>query len=127
MKKHFIFAAFAFLFVAGSLSAQNRSQEGSQEADEAAFVTLSANCLCETITSVFQMKKEIDAAPEQDRDKIRAKAAKALKEPACMKEVEAESQLIHKERKSALEKELKAAMWAKCGDAMIEIGIPKEE
>ena len=123
MKKHFIFAAFAFLFVAGSLSAQS----GSQEQSEATVSVRAADCVCEVVTLAAKLKREIDDAPEEQRAALTEKAAKLLSSPTCMQELEAEIKKIPQELHAEMEAEMKALTKIKCGEAMKELGMPDEE
>jgi Skp family chaperone for outer membrane proteins len=84
-----------------------------------------ASCTCETVNAAVKLKKEVDAAPEDKKAELQAKAAEAMKaEPACMKGLEAEAKKVPEADQAKMQTELKAAIEKKCGAAMKELGMP---
>lgn len=81
-----------------------------------------ADCTCQGLNDVVKLKKEADAAPEDKKAEILAKLAD-IKEPACMKDLEAEAKKVSEADQAKMETELKAAIDKKCGAAMKELGM----
>lgn len=81
-----------------------------------------ANCTCET---ALKLKKEIDAAPEDKKAELEAKAFEAVQTAPCMvalkadiEKVSADTSAANKAKLDAMETEVKAAIEKKCGAAM---------
>jgi hypothetical protein len=129
MKKQIIFSVLAGLFAVGSLSAQTNmaKQSTSQQESEATLGVRAADCVCEVVTLAAALKREIDAAPEDQHAELQQKAAKLVMETTCMQDIELEIQAVPQEEQAEMEAEMKARMKAKCGDAMRELGMPEED
>jgi hypothetical protein len=80
-----------------------------------------ADCVCGQITEMAKLKKELDAAPEDKKAEIIAKIGE-FKEPACLKDLEAQVEALPQADQEKLEGEVKAAMEKKCGDALKTLG-----
>lgn len=80
-----------------------------------------AGCVCGQMTEMAKLKKEMDAAPEDKKAEIMAKIGE-IKEPACMKDLEAKIKAIPEAEQAKMEGEMKAAMDKKCGDAVKSLG-----
>lgn len=80
-----------------------------------------AGCVCGQMTEMAKLKKEMEAAPEDKKADIMAKMGE-MKEPACMKDLEAKAKALPKADQEKLEGEMKAAMEKKCGDAVKSLG-----
>jgi hypothetical protein len=91
-------------------------------AAELSLVDRVADCTCEMVNTAVALKKEIDAAPEDKKAELTAKAAEAMKEPACMAGLEEEAKKVPEADQAKMEADLKAAMEKKCGAAMKEMG-----
>jgi hypothetical protein len=131
MKKQIIFSFLASLFVVGGLSAQTNmaKQSTSQQESEATLGVRAADCVCEVVTLAAALKREIDAAPEDQHAELQQKAAKLVMQTTttCMQEIELEIQAVPQEEQAEMEAEMKARMKVKCGDAMRELGMPEED
>ena len=80
-----------------------------------------ADCMCPQITEMASLKKEIDAAPDAKKAEIAAKM-EAIKEPACMVDLEAKIKALPQADQDKMEGEFKAFVEKKCGAAMKELG-----
>lgn len=80
-----------------------------------------ADCVCGQITELAKLKKELDAALEDKKEAIMTKM-KDMKEPACLKDLEAKAKALPQADQDKLEIEMKAAMEKKCGDALKTLG-----
>lgn len=88
----------------------------------ATLVDKIADCTCEMANTAVKLKKEIDAAPEDKKAEVTAKADAAMKAITCMATLDAEIKKVSKEDQDKMEPELKAAVEKKCGAAMKEMG-----
>ena len=88
------------------------------------LVDRAVDCTCKMVNAAAALKKEIEAAPEDKKEELIAKASEEIEKLTCMTDLEAEMGKIPKAEQVKIETEAKAAVEKKCGAEMKALDMP---